>query len=118
MKHPRKHRARQLVAEKISIYRLARSNNDREAAWAALEHAHIVSQPCLALHLANHWTMLGFAACQRDWREAVGQIIRLALVPLGTLSGRIPDRNTERTTISPFKPMLIPAEFAGRIDLQ
>jgi hypothetical protein len=34
--------------------------------------------------------MLRYAIEQRDWREVMGQLVRLALAPLGALTGRIP----------------------------
>ena len=34
--------------------------------------------------------MLGLAWRTRDWSEVAGQVLRLALVPLGHLSGRLP----------------------------
>jgi hypothetical protein len=32
--------------------------------------------------------MLRYAIEQRDWREVMGQLVRLALAPLGALTGR------------------------------
>ena len=42
--------------------------------------------------------MLGFAVELRDWREIAGQVVRLALAPLGAMTGRIPVGNTGRST--------------------
>ncbi|WP_082545220.1 DUF3703 domain-containing protein [Sphingopyxis sp. Root1497] len=74
---------------------------------------HIVAQPWLSLHLWSHWQMLRFAVSLRDWREAAGQIFRLALVPLGTLTGRLPVGNTGRARVSAFRPMPLPPELAS-----
>jgi hypothetical protein len=104
-------RAEQLIAQELTAYRAARADNDLAAAWVALERAHILSQPYLGPHLANHWTMFGFAVEQHDWREAIGQLIRLALVPLGALTGRIPIGNTGRSNVSAFNPMPIPDDL-------
>lgn len=105
-----------LVANEMAQYRRARSYNDFDKAWRALERAHIMSQPFLGLHLSNHWTMLGFAAYQGDWREAAGQIFRLALAPLGALTGRNPVGNTGRSNVSAFKAMPIPADLASQLN--
>jgi hypothetical protein len=104
-------RAEQLIAQELTAYRAARAAGDLLAAWAALERGHILSQPYLGPHLANHWTMFGFAVDQRDWREAIGQLARFALVPLGALTGRVPIGNTGRSNVSAFKPMPIPADL-------
>lgn len=84
-------------------------------AWKALEWAHIVAQPYIGAHLASHWRMLGYAASQADWREAAGQTIRLFLVPLGSLTGRLPIGNSGRANVSAFQNMMVPDELATRI---
>jgi hypothetical protein len=60
--------------------------------------------------------MLGFAVEQRDWRETVGQVVRLALAPLGALTGRIPVGNTGRSNVSAFQPMPVPQDIATKIE--
>lgn len=109
-------RWKQLIADEMATYRAARVANDLSAAWTALERAHIISQPYLGPHLANHWAMFGLAISQRDWREAVGQIARLALAPLGSLTGRIPVGNTGRSNVSAFQPMPIADELRAKIE--
>ncbi len=104
-------RADGLIAVEMAAYRAARSANDVAKAWSTLERAHIVSQPYLVPHVANHWAMLGFAAAQGDAKEMVGQVVRLALAPLGALTGRIPIGNIGRATVSAFKPMPIPEDL-------
>ena len=75
------------------------------------ERAHVVSQLFLGLHIANHRAMLGFAVAQRDWREVRGQILRLALAPIGTITGRIPLGNTGRSKLSVFQTLAIPDDL-------
>lgn len=103
--------AKALIAVEMAAYRAARSTNDAEKAWAALERAHIVAQPYLGPHLANHMAMLAFASAQRDVKEVLGQIVRLLLAPLGALTGRIPIGNIGRSTVSAFVPMPIPEDL-------
>jgi Protein of unknown function (DUF3703) len=100
-------RALLLIEREMAAYRTAKGNRDSAAAWAALARAHIISQPFLGPHIANHWSMLCFASEQRDWREVAGQMFRLALAPLGALTGRIPVGNTGRSNVSAFLPMPI-----------
>ena len=86
-----------------------------ERAWLYLEAAHVVGQLYLKPHLQTHTRMLGLAFRTRDWPEAAGQLLRLALVPLGHLSGRLPLGNPGRSTVSAFEPMLVRPELAELI---
>lgn len=103
---------RHLIHSEMVAYQDARIIGDHAAAWARLERSHIFSQPFLGLHLANHWAMLRFAISVRDVKEATGQIFRLALAPLGAMTGRIPIGNTGRSNVSAFRTMPIPDDLA------
>ncbi len=81
------------------------ADQEPELRWRWLTAAHIVGQTDFRLHLHNHTAMLGYAVRTRDWREAVGQLFRLGLVPLGHLIGKLPAGNTGRATVNAFKPM-------------
>ena len=105
------HRARLLVAAEMRAFDRAKSESEADIAWRALERAHIIAQPYLRLHLASHWQMLRFAVSRGDKREALGQLFRLALAPLGALTGRIPVGNTGRADVSAFAPMPIPDDI-------
>lgn len=104
-----------LIRDEMQRYRAGRRASDQVAAWHALERAHILAQPYFVAHLASHWHMLGFALTLKDWREAAGQIFRLALVPLGSLTGRLPTGNIGRARVSAFQPMPLPADLAERL---
>ena len=108
--------ARRLIKLEMANFENACSIGDTGSAWQALERAHIISQPFLGPHLANHWAMLGYAVMQRDWREVTGQLIRLALAPVGALTGRIPVGNTGRSNIGVFRPMPIPDDLRRAIE--
>lgn len=95
----------------LGRYRAARQAGDNVAAWRALERAHIVSQMSLPRHMAAHLEMLRYSILLRDWREVFGQLFRLAVAPLGSLTGRIPIGNTGRSTVSAFTPMPIPDDM-------
>ncbi len=73
--------------------------------WQLLEAAHVVGQGQFVPHLQTHALMLREAVRQRDGGEAAGQLFRLALVPLGHLTGRLPIGNIGRATVSAFQPM-------------
>lgn len=105
--------AADLIEAEMAGHRANRRTADHTAAWYALERAHIIAQPYFAPHLASHWHMLGFALALRDWREAAGQLFRLALVPLGSLTGRLPVGNTGRARTSAFRSMPLPGDLAA-----
>jgi hypothetical protein len=104
-------RAAAAIGSEMASYRAARASGEVSGAWRHLERAHILSQPFLGLHLLNHAHMLAFAVAQRDVREVLGQLARLALAPLGSLTGRIPVGNTGRSNVSAFAPMPIPEDL-------
>jgi hypothetical protein len=110
--------ARRFVAQEMAVYQRARVLGNVTTAWHALERAHIVSQPYLGLHLANHWSMLRYALVQRDWREVAGQVLRLALAPIGAVIKQIPIGNTGRSNVSAFQPMPIPEDLRQFIDVK
>lgn len=60
--------------------------------------------------------MLAFAVGLRDWHEVAGQIVRLALAPLGALTGRVPIGNTGRSNVGAFQPMPVPDDLRRQIE--
>ncbi len=87
--------------------RQARAAGEIDQAFAALERAHVLGQRRFTQHLHVHWLMLLLAASQYDSREIRGQLLRLALTPLGHLTGRLPLGNTGRANVSAFAPMQV-----------
>ncbi|KPF72329.1 hypothetical protein IP68_17600 [Blastomonas sp. AAP25] len=99
----------------MTAYRSAVEAGDDDRAWHHLERVHIVSQPYLGPHLASHGAMLGIAIRRRDWSEVLGQMVRITLAPLGSLTGRLPVGNTGRSNVSAFAPMPIPPDLAQEL---
>ena len=106
---------RRLLNEELARHRLATRQGDAAASWHALERAHILAQSALGDHLRVHLAMLAHAVRTRDPGEAVGQILRILLAPIGALTGRLPIGNTGRSNVSAFAPMRVPADLAGAI---
>ena len=86
-----------------------------DVAWLYLEAAHVVGQLHFKAHLQTHIHMLRLAWRCRDWAETAGQLFRLALVPLGHLSGRLPLGNPGRSTVSAFQPLAVRPELVELI---
>ncbi len=110
--------ARKVIAAEMAAYRSAVDQGNDAAAWHHLERVHIVSQPYLGPHLASHGAMLRFAVRRRDIREVLGQLVRIILAPLGSLTGRLPMGNTGRSNVSAFAPMPVPADLAEALRQQ
>src|SRR3546814_4008454 len=87
------------IAEEYRAADGAEKSGRIEQAWCLLERAHVVSQTHLWPHMPSHLKMLQLAVRLRDGREVVGQLLRLALAPLGILTGRLPLGNTGRTNV-------------------
>lgn len=69
----------------------------------------------MRLHLQTHTQMLSLAIQHRNWPEAIGQVFRLLLVPLGHLTGRLPLGNPGRSTVSAFARLAVRPELAELI---
>lgn len=93
----------------------AKTADATEQAWLYLEAAHVVGQLHVKPHLVTHAQMLKLSLRTRDWSEAAGQVLRLALVPLGHLTGRLPLGNPGRANVSAFEPLPVRPELAALI---
>lgn len=80
-------------------------------ALAQLERAHVLGQRDFMRHWHVHRLMLRAAWALADGREIRGQLLRLALVPLGHLLRRLPIGNTGRSNVSAFAPMDVPPDL-------
>jgi hypothetical protein len=80
-------------------------------ALTLLERAHVLGQRDFALHWRVHVLMLRAAVALGDAREVGGQVMRLALTPIGHLLGRLPRGNTGRANVSAFAPMPVPPDL-------
>lgn len=87
-----------------------------EAAWLALERAHVLSQPNVWRHLRSHWWMLRCALASWDAREVFGQVIRLALAGPGTIFDSYPRGNTGRSNVDMFITMPVAPDIERLLD--
>ena len=115
-KPPSRAIAAPLLRDQYRLFRESSRIGDEAAAWRALEWEHILSQPFMVAHLASHWHMLRYAIELGDSREAAGPAMRLLLVPLGSLTGRLPAGNNGRARVSAFDPMPMPEGLAVLIE--
>lgn len=93
-----------VVALLIAQYR-AVPQTQLESRWLMLQAAHVAGQTRLVLHFKIHFLMLALAWETGDWAEICGQLFRIALVPLGHLTGRLPLGNSGTADTNAFKSM-------------
>ena len=105
---------RQVFSQLMYSFNMA-APSDIAGRWAYLEAAHVLGQPDFALHWASHTAMLRFALHTGDLGEVLGQLFRLALVPLGHLLQRLPAGNPGRTRVSAFAAMPVDARLSDLI---
>ena len=94
----------------LAAARIATTSDRR---WAAVERAHILSQPWPWSHTRAHAVMFGLAWREQDHHEALGQVIRLLLAAPGSALGRYPEGNTGRARVPLNQPMPLPTDLAA-----
>jgi len=92
------------------------STRTLEERWTWLMAAHVVGQHQVGLHFDSHRRMLELAHETRDWREVAGQLLRIGLLPLGHLLGRIPRGNIGRATVGVIEAMEPPEAVQRLVD--
>jgi hypothetical protein len=105
-----------VYARLIRGYADSAAEAEVEARWTWLMAAHVVGQHQVGLHFDSHRRMLVLARATRDWREVIGQLARLALLPLGHLLRRIPLGNVGRSTVPITQAMQPPDPVQVLID--
>jgi hypothetical protein len=87
-----------------------------QSQWDWLMAAHVVGQHDPGMHFDSHCRMLSLAQRSRDWREVMGQVLRLLLLPVGHLLRRIPLGNIGRSTVPLTQAMQPPRNVQVLID--
>ena len=94
------------------LKRIDATDGAPQTRWRHLQAAHIAGQPLFTVHAMVHLHMLRQAWRDRDPREVAGQLLRLALVPLGHATGRLPIGNSGRSDVSAFSAMAVRPDLA------
>ena len=107
----------ELQNQSIAVLRELRAARAAEAGANLLkarrcrELAHVIGQSRLSFHWQIHQAMLGLALRTGRPREALAQVVRLLLMPLGHLTGRLPQFNAGSGRVGAFEPMAWPLEL-------
>jgi hypothetical protein len=102
--------------QEMTMARQQLRGGDARTAFVALERAHALGQRRFVPHWRVHLAMLHAAWQLRDGRELRGQVLRLALVPLGHALGRLPLGNTGGANVSAFAPMPVAPDLRRLLD--
>ena len=100
----------------MAAARASLTRSEPVLALTQLERAHVLGQRDFIRHWHVHSQMLRAAWDLSDASELRGQLLRLALVPLGHLFKRLPAGNTGRANVSAFAPMEVPADLKRLLD--
>ena len=79
------------------------TSNDYEAALAILERAHVLAQDAGWQHLIIHIEMLRLAFEYKKLEEVLGQIPRILLAVVGSVTGFYPKGNVGSTKMGIFE---------------
>jgi hypothetical protein len=101
----------QAFLREISEARATMGSGNRAKGWRALELAHVIGQSRFSLHWRVHVAMLGAALQERRPKEIGAQLLRLGLVPLGHLLGRLPEFNPGSGRVGALTPSEWPPEL-------
>ena len=96
--------------------RAGRSSDPVEQRWAALERAHVLSQPWPLKHVQAHVAMIRLALHERDARELLGQTVRVVVAGPASAIGRYPAGNTGRARVPATLPMPITDDLARLLE--
>lgn len=103
---------RPYVEAEINLAEQAHAAGNANNAFTHLENAHVLGQNSTRLHVRTHWLMLRWSVRERQWRELLGQLLRIVGATTKTAVGLVPTGNTGGANVSPFKPMPVKPELA------
>lgn len=106
---------RPLVDAEMAAAAAAEALGQPALAFTHLERAHVLGQASTRQHVRVHWRMFAWGQRQRNLRECLGQLFRIAGAATMTAIGLVPHGNTGGANVSPFKPMPVPPDLADRI---
>ncbi len=104
-------RLRAAFAHEMELARQNYWQKDFATAFAHLERAHILGQRQTGPHLLSHLWMLRTGWRRGDRHEVLGQLLRLPAALLMTWLW-VPRGNSGGASVSPLRPMPLPADLA------
>ena len=103
------------VETELGSAKRARKETRYSDEFAHLEAAHVLGQESTRWHVHVHIEMAKWAWRQKDWKELMGQVVRIVGAATKTFVGLVPRGNTGGTNISPFKKLPLSEEHESII---
>ena len=97
--------------EELVRYGIAWNRQEVDTAWYHLERAHIIGQRYPFQHTETHWKMFLLGIQTRNFKEIVGQLIRLVFGALLSFINKIPIGNVGSSRVSMIKSQPIPEDL-------
>ncbi len=101
----------QLMKFEISKFKSAQAIGDHQASFHHLGRAHVLSQSSPSNHLFIHWLMFRYAIGRKDYKEILGQVLRLLVTIPGHLLGRVPVGNIGWSTVGLIEHLPLPEDL-------
>lgn len=98
--------------KELELYRISLLKSDLSKAWHHLERSHILGQSYPYEHTYSHWLMLKFGFRQKNTKEVLGQLLRLAVGGWKSFIDHIPTGNTGGSNVPPLKKMDLPHDLS------
>jgi len=92
------------------------SLGEYDAAFLLLEKSHVIGQLYVVQHTTTHYYMLKIGFLRKDFKEIIGQLVRIPLGIIGSLVGKVPMGNTGGSNVSMFKKMVLSDEIKNIIN--
>lgn len=105
------------VEKELTQAKKLEEQGDYNLAFQHLENAHVLGQESTWWHVKTHILMLRWGIQQSDFKECLGQLLRIVGAATKTTIGLVPTGNTGGSNISPFKSLRLKPEHQAAIDL-
>jgi hypothetical protein len=105
------HNIRPFVEAELLAATVLATQGQEQPAFTHLERAHVLGQASTVHHVRVHWRMFLWGLQQRNAKECLGQLLRIAGAATKTAFGLVPHGNTGGASVSPFKPMPLSPEL-------
>ena len=102
---------REIAAAILAENSGAENSGDAATAFMHLERAHILGQASTRHHVRVHLLMFCWGWRRKQWKECLGQLLRLAGAATKTAFGLVPTGNPGGTRISPFRSVPVPPDL-------
>lgn len=97
--------------KELEYYQFYLESKQYHNAWHHLERSHIIGQSYPLEHTYSHWLMLKFGLMQKNIKEVLGQLLRLAVGGWKSFINHVPRGNTGGANVPPLKRMIIPDDI-------